>query len=212
VTPRQLLRLYPRQWRRRYGDEFLAMMEGATIDGHVVRDVIRAAAGEWIFETLTGRILLGVLVTAIASVAARYLLGEIPSPPDVELLPDGHKLISPPWPVSLGVVFAFLQLLFLLRSTVGFFPTRLTRMSRRELVLWIVALGLASVGSQWGELLLWDGTGIAADSAFEIWQKSALQLATTLMMNSMFASMFNPRYEPRLPQRPAGPALRPLGL
>ena len=71
MTPRQLLRLYPRQWRRRYGDEFVAMLDGTAIDRHVVRDVVRAAAGEWIFETLTGRILLGVFVTAIGSVATR---------------------------------------------------------------------------------------------------------------------------------------------
>ena len=212
MTPRQLLRLYPRQWRRRYGDEFLAVVENTTIDGRVIRDVLRAAAGEWIFETLTGRIVLALIVTTIASAIAQWLRASIPTSAGIELLADGTRLVSPAWPVSFGVVAATLQLMFYLRSIVAFFPRRLTRMTRPELVLWMVLFGIASAASQWGDLVLWDATGVTPDSPFEIWRRHALQLSSALMMNCLFAAMFNPRYEPRMPPRPGSPPARPLGL
>jgi hypothetical protein len=44
VTPvRLLLRLYPRGWRRRYGEEFVALLEEVPLGGAVIWDVLRAA-------------------------------------------------------------------------------------------------------------------------------------------------------------------------
>jgi hypothetical protein len=63
VTPTQLLRFYPRLWRRRYGEEFLALLASAPITKRTVWDVIRAAALEW-RETRLGRLALSVLLGA----------------------------------------------------------------------------------------------------------------------------------------------------
>lgn len=45
---RWLLRLYPRVWRERYGDELLALLDTAPVDSRVVRDVLGGAIGEWV--------------------------------------------------------------------------------------------------------------------------------------------------------------------
>ena len=52
MNPRQLLRLYPRAWRERYGDEFLALVESERLRPRLVLDVLCAAAGEWTFAWL----------------------------------------------------------------------------------------------------------------------------------------------------------------
>ncbi len=44
IRLRWLLRLYPPRWRRRYGDEFLALLEELPLGAAVVFDVVRAAA------------------------------------------------------------------------------------------------------------------------------------------------------------------------
>src|SRR5262249_44495021 len=44
VTARgALVRLYPRRWRHRYGDEFTAMLEEAPLSSRMVIDVVRGA-------------------------------------------------------------------------------------------------------------------------------------------------------------------------
>lgn len=44
---RWLLRLYPRAWRERYGDEFLALLEQSPSSWRTFADVARAAGAEW---------------------------------------------------------------------------------------------------------------------------------------------------------------------
>jgi len=52
MNKRFLLRLYPRQWRERYGEEFLALVEGEGVRPRLILDVARAAVGEWVFVGL----------------------------------------------------------------------------------------------------------------------------------------------------------------
>jgi hypothetical protein len=209
VTPRQLLRLYPRQWRKRYGDEFLAVVESSPIDRPVIRDVLRAAAGEWIFETLTGRALIALVITSVASVLAQYLQSTVPVQPLIEVLGDGGRAVSPPWPTALGVWASGLQLVFIARSILGFFPW--SRIHRWELLGWIALFFAASIGSQWGSFVAWYGTGIAPDSVLKVWSFHALMTYTALSTNYI-ATIFNPRFVPPKPQRSLGPPARPLGL
>ena len=212
MTPRQLLRLYPRVWRMRYGDEFLAMIEGSAIDRRVIWDVVRAAAGEWVFETVIGRTVVALVITGVASLAAQYLRANVPVQPAIEVLADGAKLVSPPWPVGLGVVAAGLQLVFFVRLVASFFPLRLMRLSRPELVLWFLVLGLSSIGAQWGEMVLWAGTGIVPDSALAIWGLHALMMSTALTFHMSLSKVFSPQSALPKPPRSISPSTRPLGL
>lgn len=210
MTPRQLLRLYPRQWRRRYGDEFLAVVENTPIDGRVIRDVLRAAAGEWIFETYTGRAVIAIVLSAVASVIAQYLRDSIVALPLIEPLADGHKLVSPPWPTGLGVWAAGLQLVFLARSFLGFFPQ--ARMTRFELMCWVALFFAGSIGSQWGMLVMWAGTSISPYSPLYVFGYHAMMTHTALTTNWGVATIFNPRTAPTKPTRSISPPARPLGL
>jgi hypothetical protein len=45
---RWLLWLYPRRWRRRYGDEFLALVEERGFSAALVLDVLRGALDAWL--------------------------------------------------------------------------------------------------------------------------------------------------------------------
>ena len=47
-----LLWLYPRRWRRRYADEFLALMEARPLSPSVVLDVLRGALDAWLHPEL----------------------------------------------------------------------------------------------------------------------------------------------------------------
>src|SRR5688572_21667426 len=47
IKPRHLLRLYPRQWRARYGDEFLALLEREGTTSRVVLNVLAGAFDAW---------------------------------------------------------------------------------------------------------------------------------------------------------------------
>ncbi len=50
---RWLVRLYPRRWRERYGEEFAALLEADNGSGlRAVTDVMRAALSETLFPTL----------------------------------------------------------------------------------------------------------------------------------------------------------------
>lgn len=48
IHPRHLLRLYPRVWRERYGDEFIALLEQEGTRPRVVIDVLAGAFDAWV--------------------------------------------------------------------------------------------------------------------------------------------------------------------
>jgi hypothetical protein len=80
MTPRRLLRLYPRQWRQRYGDEFLALLEARPVSRTVVVDIIRAAAWEWIRWTRTGRLALAAGIAVPLAWLEGRLIQRWPAP------------------------------------------------------------------------------------------------------------------------------------
>src|SRR5262245_25166298 len=109
IRPQHLVRLFPRQWRRRYGDEFLALLEKTAVDRKVVFDTMRAAAGEWVFHTFTARVAMGLVLATVANVTAWYLLATVPLHADVQYLADGQKLVGPPWPTHVVVSLWFIN-------------------------------------------------------------------------------------------------------
>jgi hypothetical protein len=62
-----LVRLYPRWWRERYGDEFAALLEDLRGDRSVVLDVVGGAAGARLRSR--GPVRLGVLFGLLAALA-----------------------------------------------------------------------------------------------------------------------------------------------
>lgn len=72
MKPAALLRLYPRAWRERYGDELLAMLEGRSLTTSDIADIARLAAAEWWRGTW-----IGVVIIALASALTATALGDL---------------------------------------------------------------------------------------------------------------------------------------
>lgn len=210
ITPARLLRLFPRFWRERYGDEFLALLESTHLTRRHVIDVVRAAAGEWLVRTLSGRVLIALGLSTAATACALALQALVTTPPTITH-DGGGTLIAPPWPVTLGFARGLLIFAGVGRWVSAWFAGA-PRVGSREFRVWLLALFLAATGSQWGTLVARDGTGIARDSLFEIWSGEALMMFTCLIQLLMAGDHV---YDPRLRPRPPGstaPQARPLGL
>src|SRR5262245_27732255 len=54
MTARQLLRLYPRGWRDRYGDEFLELAGSGSLPLQQVVDVVAGAIDAWFSSDVHG--------------------------------------------------------------------------------------------------------------------------------------------------------------
>jgi len=71
MKPESLLRLYPRVWRERYADEFLALIERTRVDWRMTVDVAKSASAEWMNHPNLrgGRELLRLILGFLAGVA-----------------------------------------------------------------------------------------------------------------------------------------------
>jgi len=52
MKARRLLRLYPAAWRRKYGEELVALLDDTGVGWRQIGDVVVAAAGEWVRLTI----------------------------------------------------------------------------------------------------------------------------------------------------------------
>ena len=196
LTPRRLVRLFPRAWRSRYGAEFEAMLDATELSSHDVRNILRHAAGEWIAHTAIGRFVLGAALASIATIIALGLAAISPSP----------QIGS--WPIEFSALFGLLMAATSIRFLVCL-ATR-TRASSREQALWIAGLFVTCAAGQWGQMVGWRESSVAGPSVLSIWG-IATALMTATCMNTLGWSRVLPRGQSpvRLRQRP--PA-RPLGL
>jgi hypothetical protein len=85
MTPRSLLRLYPRAWRERYGDEFLAMLDGRRLTAREALDIVGSSVGEWSRRPVVGPIVAATGAGMIAELVGRLLRG-VASPPPFAIL------------------------------------------------------------------------------------------------------------------------------
>lgn len=79
MSPHTLLRLYPRKWREKYGDEFLALLEQADAGWRATFDVVPAALREWA-RALTPAMALFAFVYALLWISFGVLHAAIPLP------------------------------------------------------------------------------------------------------------------------------------
>lgn len=207
MNRRVLVRLFPRNWRQRYGEEFAALLESTDITSSVVVDVATRAAGVWIATTLTGRLILGAALATTATAVAIVLTIAFPVGPIV-VLENGHEFASAPWPTGLSVFFGLLSMSFGIR-TLAFVATG-ARAGVREQRWWLVAFFAASALAQWGQMVAHLGTGGAPSPILLIWGISAVFLAVDSLYVLMLSSNFSPALAGSL--RPKSPPSRPLGL
>ena len=95
-----LLALHPRAWRRRYGDEFRALLEASPLTLAVVLDVLLHAVRQHArAHPATGRILGAVAVTVLVEVGAvhEHLTDNILWPPTTVLRALALAMLLLPW-------------------------------------------------------------------------------------------------------------------
>jgi len=68
-----LLRLYPRAWRERYGDEFLALTGAGSLGLCDTADILRACLVEWSRTRVVGPTLVAILASGVAEGVGRGL-------------------------------------------------------------------------------------------------------------------------------------------
>jgi hypothetical protein len=195
LTPRHLVRLFPRIWRVRYGVEFEALLESSQLTWREVGDVLRRAAAEWIAHTNIGRIILGAGLAFLGAVLASVLAAMTPG-----------ALRHHEWPIGLLVVFGLAEMgmgcRFMWCALTG------TRVGIAEQKAWITALFVTSTAAQWGALV---AQWVPPPSSLSTLWMTQMSLMVMSCTNSLAMSRIGPRGFPPVQLHKRPPA-RPLGL
>ena len=80
MSPRFLLRLYPRAWRERYAEEFLALIGDRRLSVPEAADVCLAAVGEWTRHSRESAPVVAAGVSLAADATGRVLRATLPRP------------------------------------------------------------------------------------------------------------------------------------
>ena len=195
MSPRRLVRLFPRLWRDRYGVEFEALLESTPLTRRSVADVVRRAAGEWIANTVIGRIILGTVLAAAATGLAAGLAAVMPT-----------ELWEQNWPIVTLVAFGLVDLGVSCRFL--WCALMRERILPREQKAWMSALFVASIATQWGARIVFmqPGFGSGPWMVIAVWFMLVQGSMQTMAMSRILPHGQEPR---RLHKRPAA---RPLGL
>jgi len=194
MTPRQLVRLFPRTWRARYGAEFEALLESSPLTRRNVTDVLRRAASEWIAHTVIGRLILAASLVAIGTALAAGLAA---------ISPGG--LQDHGWPNGMSVAFGLVEMgmgwrfLWCALSRV--------RIEDGEQQVWISALFAGFVAAQWGARVVFVRTDFISSSA--------MTAMSAMLIQGCIQTLAMSRILPRgraVVQLRTTPSARPLGL
>ena len=193
ITPRHLVRMFPRTWRVRYGTEFEALLESSHLTRREVVDVLRRAAAEWIAHTNIGRAVLGAGLGLLATALATVLAAMTPT-----------TLYE--WPIGLSFVFGLAELgmscRFLWCALTG------TRVRLSEQKAWVATLFVSSTAAQWGaQVALWRPE---PSLLWTMWMTLTVLMIVSCT-NALAMSRIGPRGFPPVQLRKRPPA-RPLGL
>ena len=140
MSRRSLVYLYPRAWRKRYGQEFVLLLEASPLSAATLMNVVIAAGRQRLMHTALGALLLGPAVTYGAWHAAQYLNSVIEVAPTL-IGEQGPPLIVPPWPVYLGAIsLGWLAAAFYRSGLLRSRPDAVARVSEPELLGWLATL------------------------------------------------------------------------
>lgn len=217
MKPATLLRLYPRAWRERYGEEFLAMVEGRHLSARDLADIVRLAAAEWWHTTWIGVTLIASASSLTAVTLGRLLSQALVCPPIVTRMSF----------VLLGLFFAadlYRMAIAGSRALVAFKmivigkPRAVQRVvwPERTVVMWTLCVFACGVVIEWNgapAATLLHLVGLSVSSAgFSVFLVS-LSIQTWGPGGALRASSAKERARQRLLRRwpPAKPASRPMG-
>ena len=147
----RLVRLYPRAWRERYGDEVLALMEDDAVGVGTIVEFLIALTTEWA-HALTGwrpgertRLTLGGLadMTALYVAGALLALAAVPIAGWVHAAEPGFSISPLGWPFAVYILAPIRMCFTMMAYGAGGALPRWA-IGRVELSLWLVAAFLSS--------------------------------------------------------------------
>lgn len=137
MKPSSLLRLYPRAWRQRYGDEFLAMSEHRALTTRESLDVVRAVVVEWTRRPVAGPSIVACACGVAASAIGR-LLRAVAVPPS--------QIVT-----GVAVFFAIFALGYILWRSNEWLFERTPHTGRRALQIGLALAIAAGIFGAWTE-------------------------------------------------------------
>jgi len=149
---RRLVRLYPRAWRGRYGDEMLALMEDDAVGIGTILDLLIALTMEWT-HALTGwrpgertRLALGGLadMAALYVAGALLALAAVPVARWVHAVEPGFSISALGWPFAVYILAPIRTCFTMMTYGAGGASSARWAIGRVELSLWLVAAFLSS--------------------------------------------------------------------
>lgn len=135
MTPSSILRLYPRSWRERYGDEFLALTGVGPLGLRDTVDILRACLVEWSRTRFVGPTLVAVTASTIAEGLGQRLRALDVRPPEA---------VS-----GLALLLAIAAIGYLLWRTNEWLFERSPVAGRRQVQVGLVLAVVAGIISTW---------------------------------------------------------------
>ena len=177
--------------------EFEALLDASDLTTHDVLNIFWHAASEWVATTMTGRIVLGVLLSSLGTVVALGL---------AILAPGGIVARQQLWTLEFSLPLGLLMIAMSFRFAWCVFTC--TRVGGREQISWIAAMLGTSVLAQWGQMVGWGDS--VSPGVLLIWAFAAIFMTTDCVNTLAMSRILPPGQVPsRLRKRP--PA-NPLGL
>ncbi|HVQ42403.1 MAG TPA: hypothetical protein VMS54_09355 [Vicinamibacterales bacterium] len=192
LTPRRLVRLFPQNWRQRYGAEFEALLESSPPTRRDVTDVLWRAATEWIAHTVIGRLILGTTLAGSGTVLGSALAAISP-----------RELQDQNWPIGMSLAFGLTQVAMACRFM--WCALTRTRTLAPEQTAWIATLFVTSIAAQWGTRMTFPSS-VSLTSDWAIW---AILVQSCMVSLSMSRILPRGHEASRLREHPSA---RPLGL
>ena len=136
MKPETLLRLYPRAWRERYGEEFIAHVGNRRLGVVEISDVCQAALFEWTDQSRIGGLISAAFVASAAEGVGRVLRWSS-APLDTAV-------------TSVSVTLAIVAVGYLLYRSNEWLFERTHRLGRRAFRVGVLLAFLGGVVQVWG--------------------------------------------------------------
>ena len=135
MTRRLLLRLYPKDWRQRYGEEFARLLEETPLSVGVIANIASAALRVWLMNSKHAPLVWAGAVTWCANVVATTL---------------DAAFSAPKWPIALPWPCLVLFVMFRYSKTFG---SDGTGVGDAAFIRWVAVFLVTGIGAVWSNIV-----------------------------------------------------------
>jgi hypothetical protein len=174
MSNRFLVRLYPRAWRHRYGEEFALLLEATPISAGLVINVLASAGRLWLLRTMLGPWVIGAVVAFVAMQVAQGLQVMFPTAPS-----SHYGVWFAAWPGYIGLGFFLSCAGVILWQGRSVFSGKSAKLSNdAEILLFATAFFVSFAFLYWGSL----ANGLVSEKPFDTWRSNAVVAAALLSL------------------------------